>query len=88
MRLGDYMEITIANELWETVIDTLEAFGPLVRLRRSQGWALHSWNLFETITGGGRIAPYPQMMVCTLWTKFESPKQELGGIFSHAIGRG
>jgi hypothetical protein len=52
---------------WETVVEKLEAFGPLVRLRTAKGWELHSWNLFETSEGG--IFRYPQMMVCTLWRK-------------------
>ena len=60
---------------WGLIVDTLSAFQSVVRLNSANGWTLHSWNYFTEVCGGGRISPYTEHMVASLWFK-ESERKE------------
>lgn len=54
---------------WEASGDLLTALGTTIRSRASNGWKLHSWNIFTQMEGGGRITPYPVEMFYAVWKR-------------------
>jgi hypothetical protein len=54
---------------WKVIKDRLSAFEPIVRMQTGDGWTLHSWNIWSALVGGGRISPYPEEFVCSVWSR-------------------
>jgi hypothetical protein len=51
---------------WEVIRDTMATFQTYIRLR-SPEWTLHSWHPFIEVCGGGRVSPYEEQMICSVW---------------------